>query len=60
MYGNLLYNIIEQVENCGKTNKLLLVSQWNWSEGSLTSKNAVIAWIKKKDFGEIKCLQVMK
>lgn len=23
-------------------------------EGSLTSKNAVIAWIKKKDFGEIK------
>lgn len=32
MYGNLLYNIIEQVENCGKTNKLLLVSQWNWSE----------------------------
>ena len=31
MYSGLLYNILNQVENCGKTNKSLVVSKWSWN-----------------------------
>lgn len=31
MYSGLLYNILKQVENCGKTNKSLVVSKWSWN-----------------------------
>gem|GEM_PF-3867238 len=31
MYSGLLYDILSQVENCGKTNKSLVVSKWSWN-----------------------------